>query len=56
MGFTHDLEIDKQLALDGVIYHRVSCSCGFQGPWRKSRRTARRDGDNHEDRRTCEEA
>jgi hypothetical protein len=49
---THDIEIESADRLK----FRVSCSCGFLGPWRKHRRTARKDRDAHEERRAWGEA
>lgn len=52
---SHDCEIEKR-AVAGRTERRVSCSCGFQGPWRKGRTSAYRDRDAHEDRRLAGEA
>jgi hypothetical protein len=59
----HDLEIEKRAQSDierrrcmregtsGATYeYRVSCSCGFNGPWRLARKTANRDSDRHLER------
>jgi hypothetical protein len=53
---TCDSEIERRVAADGRLEYRVTCSCGFVGPWRLARSSARRDRDNHEDRRACGEA
>jgi len=56
---THDWEIERVAAGETVLgqaKHRVSCSCGFLGPWRAKRRTARADGEAHDDRRAAGEA
>lgn len=53
---THDSEIERRTAADGRPEYRVSCSCGFVGPWRLTRSSARRDRDNHEDRIAAGEA
>jgi len=59
----HDVEIEAKS--DGTAYvggpggtlvpmplrlFRSSCSCGYQGPWYKTRRSAMRDGEAHEER------
>jgi hypothetical protein len=31
--------------------YRVNCRCGFLGPWRRTKRTALNDGDDHMHRR-----
>lgn len=55
MGVTHEIE-SKLNASDACKNYRASCSCGFVGPWRLTRRSARRDRDAHDDRRAAGEA
>lgn len=54
----HDSEIETRIdaTLEGGTRYRVSCSCGFNGLWRKHRQSARRDRDALEDRRAAGEA
>lgn len=42
----HDMQIEPH-PVAGMGEHRVSCSCGFVGPWRKSKRSVYRDRDGH---------
>jgi len=44
----HEIEIERRGEVDKEC--RVSCSCGFIGPWRKTRSTAAKDSDDHEER------
>lgn len=46
---THSGEIEKRTT-DGIVERRVSCSCGFLGPWRRGRSTAYSDREDHETR------
>jgi hypothetical protein len=47
MSDDHNHEIERR---DTAKAYRVNCTCGFLGPWRKTRRTARKDADDHIER------
>lgn len=51
----HDMEIEPA-PIAGMGEYRISCSCGFVGPWRKGKRSVYRDRDAHEDRMAAAEA
>lgn len=50
----HDMEIESHPVAG--MGGRISCSCGFVGPWRKSRSSVYRDRDAHEGRTAEDEA
>lgn len=47
---THSREIVVRINDKDEPEFRVSCSCGLLGRWRQTRRTARRDFDEHDNR------